>query len=208
MEKGKFIVFEGIDGAGKSTQVELLRKKLTQLGREVVLTAEPTSLESGKAIRRALSGEVKKTESEMAAMFVLDRIAHNNAEGGIKELCESGKDVISDRYYYSTLAYQGQSTDYGWVKAMNTRCPDIKRPDLCIYLDLLPEQSLARIQKRGEAVEIYENKEKLTSVRNAFLSVIDDLGADGERIAAVDASRTPEEISEEIFKAVKEILFD
>lgn len=208
MKKGKFIVFEGIDGAGKSTQVELLRKKLTELGREVALTAEPTSLESGKAIRRALSGEVRRSECEMAAMFVLDRIAHNNTEGGIRELCESGMDVISDRYYYSTLAYQGQTTDYSWVKAMNTRCPDIKRPDLCVYLDLLPEQSLARIQKRGEAVEIYENREKLTSVRNAFLSVIDDLSADGERITVVDASRTPEEISEEIFTAVKEIIFD
>ena len=208
MKKGKFIVFEGIDGAGKSTQVELLRRRLTQLGRDVELTAEPTALESGKAIRRALSGEVKRSECEMAAMFVLDRIAHNNAEGGIRELCERGMDVISDRYYYSTLAYQGQTTDYVWVKAMNTRCPDIKRPDLCIYLDLLPEQSLARIHKRGEAVEIYENKEKLTSVRNAFLSVIDDLRSDGERIIVVDASRSAEEISEEIFKEVKEILFD
>lgn len=207
MNKGKFIVFEGIDGAGKSTQVELLREKLAAMGRSISLTAEPTSLESGRAIRRALSGETKKTECEMAAMFVLDRIAHNNAEDGIKSATENGYDVISDRYYYSNLAYQGQTTDYEWVKSMNTRCPDIKRPDLCIYLDLLPEQSLARISKRGEAVEIYENLEKLTAVRSAFLSVIDDLRADGEKILIIDAYRTPEEISEEIFASVKEILF-
>ena len=207
MSRGKFIVFEGIDGSGKSTQVELLRENLAKMGRSVSLTAEPTALESGKAIRRALSGEVKKSECEMAAMFVLDRIAHNNAKDGIKATLDSGVDLISDRYYYSNLAYQGQSTDYGWVKDMNTSCPDITRPDLCVYLDLLPEQSLERIRRRGEALEIYENTEKLTAVRNAFLSVIDDLRQNGEQIVIIDAYRTPEKIAEDIFKAVKEILF-
>ena len=203
---GKFIVFEGIDGAGKSTQVALLKEKIEAMGRKVALTAEPTDLESGRALRAALSGKVKKTECEMATMFVLDRIAHNkNAEDGISALMDGDYDVISDRYYYSTLAYQGQTTDYSWVKAMNTQCPDIKRPDICIYLDLLPEQSLARISKRGEAVEIYENLERLTGVRNAFLSVIEDLRADGENIFAVNADRSPEEISEEIFNIVKNI---
>ena len=203
---GKFIVFEGIDGAGKSTQVALLRKRLEAMGRRVALTAEPTDLPCGKALREALSGRVAKTECEMAAMFVLDRIAHNtDGEKGIGALSDAGFDVISDRYYYSTLAYQGQTTDYKWVKAMNTLCPEIRRPDICIYLDLLPKQSLARISARGEATEIYENEERLTGVRNAFLSVIDDLRADGERIFVVNADRSPEEIADEIFGIVKSI---
>lgn len=209
MSNGKFIVFEGIDGSGKSTQVELLRKRLSALGRDVVLTAEPTGLDSGRAIRRVLAGDEKKSECELAAMFVLDRIAHNlHPENGIIALTESGKDVISDRYYYSTLAYQGQTTDYGWTKKMNVACPSIKRPDLCIYLDLLPEQSLARIRRRNEALEIYENLEKLSSVRNAFLSVIDDLRADGEKIFVINANRTVEEISDEIFDTVSKNLFE
>ena len=203
-QNGKFIVFEGIDGAGKTTQVELLAKNLRERGREVSLSAEPTTLESGKAIRRALSGAEKKTECQMAAMFVLDRIAHNiDAEIGIETLTEKGIDVISDRYYYSSLAYQGAATDYKWVKAMNVGSPEIRRPDLCIYLDLLPEQSLERISKGRERVEIYENLEKLTSVRNTFLAVIDDLRADGESIYVVDANRAPDEIAEEIFAIVK-----
>lgn len=207
MNKGKFIVFEGIDGAGKTTQVELLSKNLQALGRRVSLSAEPTSLESGKAIRRALSGAERKTECQMAAMFVLDRIAHNtDAEIGIEPLTEKGIDVISDRYYYSSLAYQGAATDYAWVKAMNVGSPEIRRPDLCIYLDLLPEQSLERISRGRESVEIYENIEKLTLTRNTFLSVIDDLRADGESIYIVDANRTPEEISVDIFNIVKKHL--
>ena len=202
--KGIFIVFEGIDGAGKTTQVELLAQNLASLGREVSLSAEPTTLPSGKAIRRALSGEEKKSECEMAAMFVLDRIAHNiNSETGIRALTERGIDVISDRYYYSSLAYQGSATDYEWVKSMNRNSPEIRRPDLCIYLDLLPEQSLERISRGRESVEIYENLETLTAVREKFLSVVEDLRRDGESIYVVNAARAAEDIAKEIFEIVK-----
>ena len=202
--KGIFIVFEGIDGAGKTTQVDLLAQNLASLGREVSLSAEPTTLATGKAIRRALSGEEKKSECEMAAMFVLDRIAHNiNSETGIRALTERGIDVISDRYYYSSLAYQGAATDYEWVKAMNINSPEIRRPDLCIYLDLLPEQSLERISRGRESLEIYENLEKLTAVRAKFLSVVEDLRRDGESIYVVNAARAAEDIAKEIFEIVK-----
>ena len=202
--KGIFIVFEGIDGAGKTTQVDLLAQNLASLGREVSLSAEPTTLATGKAIRRALSGEEKKSECEMAAMFVLDRIAHNiNSETGIRALTERGIDVISDRYYYSSLAYQGTATDYEWVKVMNINSPEIRRPDLCIYLDLLPEQSLERISRGRESLEIYENLEKLTAVRAKFLSVVEDLRRDGESIYVVNAARAAEDIAKEIFEIVK-----
>jgi dTMP kinase len=202
--KGIFIVFEGIDGAGKTTQVDLLAQNLASLGREVSLSAEPTTLDTGKAIRRALSGEEKKSECEMAAMFVLDRIAHNiNSEIGIRALTERGIDVISDRYYYSSLAYQGTATDYEWVKAMNINSPEIRRPDLCIYLDLLPEESLERISRGRESFEIYENLEKLTAVRAKFLSVVEDLRRDGESIYVVNAARAAEDIAKEIFEIVK-----
>ena len=202
--KGIFIVFEGIDGAGKTTQVDLLAQNLASLGREVSLSAEPTTLATGKAIRRALSGEEKKSECEMAAMFVLDRIAHNiNSETGIRALTERGIDVISDRYYYSSLAYQGTATDYEWVKTMNINSPEIRRPDLCIYLDLLPEESLERISRGRESFEIYENLEKLTAVRAKFLSVVEDLRRDGESIYVVNAARAAEDIAKEIFEIVK-----
>ena len=196
--KGRFIVLEGIDGAGKTTQAELLEKYLVASGRQVARTAEPTGYAGGVALRAALGGKVKKSECEMAAMFVLDRIEHNIHEGdGIEALLANGYDVICDRYYYSTLAYQGHSTSYEWVKAMNLLCPEIRKPDICIYLDLTPAQSLERISRGRDSVEIYENEETLSAVRKAFYRVFEDL-SDRDNIAVVDAYRSPEEIFEDI----------
>ena len=204
-KKGKFIVFEGIDGSGKTTQAKLLAQMLEKNGETVVLTAEPTSLSTGKLLRQALSGSIKKSECEMALMFVEDRIAHNKCpDTGIDALVEAGVTVICDRYYYSTLAYQGQSTDYGWVKSMNLLCPDIRKPDMCIYIDLLPSQSLERISKGRDSVEIYENLETLTRVREQFLSVIRDLEKD-DRIIVLDGYRAEKEIADDIAAAVKSI---
>ena len=206
--RGIFIVIEGIDGAGKTTQAELLREFLESRGRKVSRSAEPTTFPTGVALRAALGGKVKKTECEMAAMFVLDRIAHNMHESeGIEALIASGVDVICDRYYYSSLAYQGSATDYNWVKAMNTRCPEIRKPDICIYLDLTPEQSLDRIRRGREdsEIEIYENEAKLRAVRERFLFVLDDM-KDDENIAVINAYRPVEEISADICAAVGKLL--
>ena len=198
MKRGRFIVLEGIDEAGKTTQAAMLEQYLTGQGRRVVRTAEPTGLPSGVALRRALSGAEKKSECEMAALFVQDRIAHNvHPTEGIEAILATGADVLCDRYYYSTLAYQGQSTDYQWVKGMNLQCPEIRKPDLCIYLDLTPTQSLERIRAGRDALEIYENEETLSRVRDAFYRVFSDL-KQTDRIALVDAYRHVEEIAAEI----------
>ncbi len=205
MKKGRFIVFEGIDGSGKTTQAKRLAAALSAKGRDVVLTAEPTGFPTGKALREALSGKVEKSECQMAVMFTDDRIEHNiHPTEGIRALIESGTDVICDRYYYSTLAYQGSSTDYEWVKAMNLYCPEILHPDLCIYIDLLPEQSLERIRRGREQVEIYENLQTLTAVRDKFLSVIRDLG-ESDNICIVDGYRSEEQVSEDIVAIVSKL---
>ena len=206
MERGRFIVFEGIDGAGKTTQVGLLAERLRGMGKQVVITAEPTSLPSGKALREVLGGRVKKSDCEIAAMFTLDRIAHNvDAESGIEKLVSEGAYVICDRYYYSSLAYQGSLVDYGWVKALNTECPEIRHPDLCIVLDLTPTESMKRISAGRESTEIYENEETLTRVREAFMRVIDDMSA-VDNIVTVNAATDISSISEKIFEQVRKIL--
>ena len=201
-ERGRFIVFEGIDGAGKTTQINLLAKYLSEQGRAVYCTAEPTETVSGGLLRDALSGVSRRTVCEMAAMFVFDRINHNvNPVNGIQKMLADGFDVICDRYYYSSLAYQGSGTDPEWVSNMNLNCPEIMRPDVCIFLDLTPEQSMARINRGRATQEIYENEEKLTQVRNQFYRVFEQL-RDRDNIQIVDAYRSIEEIHQDIVALV------
>ena len=99
-QRGKFIVFEGIDGAGKTTQINRLAERLRAEGRRVLVTAEPTVSVTGGLLRDALGGISSRTAGEMAAMFVLDRIFHNvNPVNGIEKMLTDGIDVICDRYY-------------------------------------------------------------------------------------------------------------
>lgn len=200
-KRGRFIVFEGIDGAGKTTQIELLTGRLQKDGRRVYRTAEPTESVTGGLLRDALGGVSQRTACEMAALFVIDRIFHNvNPVNGIEKLLAEGVDVICDRYYYSSLAYQGSETDASWVRDMNLNCPEIRRPDACIFLDLTPEQSMERIGKGRVTLEIYENADRLARVRDQFFRVFDSLRDD--RICIVNAARSVEEIHEEIYRLV------
>lgn len=207
-KKGKFIVFEGIDGSGKTTQIGKLCEYLESIGRKAYVTSEPTISLTGGMLRDALSGVSKRTSCEMAAMFVLDRIFHNvNNKWGIEKMLGEGYDVLCDRYYYSSLAYQGSETDYEWVKRMNLDCPEIRTPDACIFLDLTPDESLERISKGRATTEIYETKEKLTSVRNKFLSVFDELkDREGEHIFIISAAGDVETVAKRISDAVDEII--
>ena len=197
-KKGRFIVIEGIDGAGKTTQIELLAERLRAEGRTVHVTAEPTSSVSGGLLRDALGGISNRTACEMAALFVLDRIFHNVNPNGINAMLEKGIDVICDRYYYSSLAYQGSQTDFEWVKNMNLGCPEIRIPDLCIFLDLAPEESLKRISKGRTTTELYEKLDTLESVRKRFFEVFELLeGRDNVKIIDTTGD-TIEEVAEKI----------
>ena len=199
---GIFIVFEGIDGAGKSTQIEKLRQKLVSEGRKVFITAEPTASVTGGILRDALSGNYKRSASELAAMFLSDRVFHNvNESVGINQALEKGFDVISDRYYYSSFAYQGLDSDIDWVIDMNLNCPDIRKPDLCIFLDLDAEKSKSRIDTNRATVEIFEKEEILNKIRGKFFDVFRRLP--DENIAVIDASGTVDEVAEKISAVVK-----
>ncbi len=199
-----FIVFEGIDGAGKTTQINLLAEKLRAAGLDPYITAEPTGMETGRAIRRVLSGAVPKTPTQVAAMFVQDRIDHNvDPEQGIEVLLAQGKAIICDRYYYSSLAYQGSLTDFDWVMACNCDCPEIRRPDLCIFLDLSPEESMKRITRDRTETEIYEKADTLTKVRARYMDVFEKLSTRGDQIEIIDASGTIEQTANAINQAVQ-----
>ncbi len=204
MEKGKFIVIEGLDGSGKTTQTNIITEKLKVKGINVINQAEPTPHEFGRMCREVLGGRKKVTKSQFALLFTADRIDHNlNPEDGINMHIGKGDTVISDRYYYSTLAYQGVDVGLDWLMGLNLGCEDIRKPDLCIFLDLLPEKSMERINanRSEDEIEIYENEEYLTSIRKRFYNVIDAL-KETENIVVINADGTVEEVAEQIEKAV------
>ncbi len=201
VKRGRFIVFEGIDGAGKTTQIERLAAHLRAKGRRVAVTAEPTASVSGGLLRDALAGIQKRTACEMAALFVLDRIFHNVNPGGIESMLNEGYDVICDRYYYSSMAYQGSQTDAAWVRDMNLKCPEIRRPDLCVFLDLSPEESLRRIARDRTSTEIYEKKEILEAVRERFFRVFEELE---DKVAIIDTTGCSiDEVAAKVVAAVE-----
>ena len=201
-KRGRFIVIEGIDGAGKTTQIDILADRLREEGRTVHVTAEPTASVSGGLLRDALGGISSRTTCEMAALFVLDRIFHNVNPNGINAMLEKGIDVICDRYYYSSLAYQGSQTDFDWVKDMNLNCPEIRIPDICVFLDLAPNESLKRISKGRTTTELYEKLDTLESVRKRFFDVF-ELLKERDNIKVIDTTGCSiEEVAERIYDAV------
>lgn len=207
MEKGLFIVFEGLDGSGKSTQIRLLAETLENRGRRVHRTTEPTGLPTGKLLREALGGSGDLAPAYLAGLFLADRVAHNtHPKEGIGAFLDRGEDVISDRYYYSSFAYQGMDTDLAWVMDMNLRSPAIHKPDLCIFLDVDQQTCKERIDGRQERLEIFEKDTgTLARIRDKFFEVFRLLEGK-ENIRVVDASRPPEEIAREILQIVDEII--
>lgn len=200
----RFIVFEGLDGTGKTTQIKLLGEYLRARGESVFLTAEPTAHESGKLLRRVLSGEVPSSPWATAALFLSDRINHSSdPDDGIKKHLDDGETVISDRYYFSTFAYQGCDTDVEWCMDMHYRCPEILHPDLVIFLTMSPEKCIERItaNRAENEIEIYENTEALTKISRRFTDIFEML-KDRENIHIVDASGSIGEVSAKINEIV------
>lgn len=203
---GKFIVIEGLDGSGKTTQLHMLADALRALGRSVDETAEPTASATGGLIRDALSGFTPRTGAEIAALFMADRVAHNvNPVNGIQKQLADGRDVLCDRYYYSSFAYQGTVTDPEWVYHINIDCPEIRKPDLCIFLDLSDEECLRRMEQGRSYREIYENENSLIAIRKRYYGIFEQLrGRDNIRI--IDAARAREKVAQDVLSAVKAVL--
>ena len=198
-----FIVFDGMDGTGKTTQMRLLAERLNDAGVPCVLTSEPSTSEDGKHLRRALAGKEPDGNSRLAALFLLDRIGHNEE---IAAWLSEGKTVISDRYYYASLAYQGGGDAFDWVADMNLNCPDIRRPDGCILLDMEPADSMARIRagRTADELEIYETVEKQEQVRARFARVTEYLTG-RDLILTVNAAGSIEEVAARIWQAYEQI---
>lgn len=194
-----FWVLEGLDGAGTTTQLKNLEAYMNGKGLPVFRTAEPTIYETGKFIRRVLSGEVKVPQSTVAYLFAADRDNHlNNPEYGVKAHLTKGETVISDRYFFSSFAYQSIGFDPDAVMMLNSRFP---YPELVLYVDTPVEDCISRIDSRGTDKEIYEKLDYQRLVHENYESFFSRL-PEGCRLIRVDGTLTREEIFEILIKEI------
>ena len=184
---GLFIVFEGIDGAGKSTVCRRAAEALSARGLRVVVTAEPTHEGIGAFIRSGGAGKVsQRTE---ALLFAADRNDHTER---ISREVADGAVVLCDRYFASTVAYQsakldGDATDRDWLISINSDF--IRRPDATFLLDIDPEEGMGRVGARGEEVSKFEDLAFLRQVRETYLDLAEAYGFE-----VVDASADPDAV--------------
>ena len=183
-----FIVFEGIDGSGKSSVIARLKDHLESEGRKVMVTAEPTDGPVGKfvSVTDDLSPEAE------ALLFTADRALHSEQ---VKRWMSEGYDVLCDRYFASTLAYQSAAgMDIGWLKSINSKA--IIEPDATILMDIDPEVSLKRVSQRGE-MSRFEKLDYLKKVRKAYLDIAREY-----RFDVINADRDRDTVAEEVISIV------
>lgn len=201
-----FIVFEGIDGSGKSTQADLLVYRLKKIGYKVHNTCEPTDGPVGKLIRSAFKGEISLNDKSIAGLFVADRLEHIlNAENGMLHHLGTGKIVICDRYYFSSYAYQASFTSFEWVIQANAISASLLKPDLTIYVDVSPTVSMERIKANRTVTELYETLENLEKVRTNYLKAF-ELLKDRENVFITDGNRPIEEVENNIWQKIEPLL--
>lgn len=206
MKKNFFIAFEGIDGSGKSTQAKLLANKLEEQGLKIYLTSEPTDSSIGRLIRDIFQHKQEADHRTIAALFAADRLDHLlNQTTGILKKMEEGYTVITDRYYFSSYAYHGTHMDMNWVIETNSLSAGLLRPDLNIYIDVSPEESMKRLNKGRTSKELYETIDNLKSVRDKYFEAFEIL-KNKEKILITNGDRSVGEISNDITREVLETM--
>ena len=196
-QRGCLIVVEGIDGTGKSTQAKRLAEWLGKQGREVVLSREPTDGPWGRKLRESAASGRLSPQDELQ-YFLSDRREH--VEGKILPALAAGKVVILDRYYFSTMAYQGaRGFDPAEIRRLNESFAPV--PDLLLILDLDVDRALTRIGHRGDTANEFEQRDALQRCRDIFLSLR------GEAFARViDCNGTLDEVTSRIEDSVATVL--
>ena len=198
VKRGRLLAFEGLDGCGKSTQVAALARALEQAGHELIATREPSDGPAGRRIRSmARSGQRVAPEEELR-WFVEDRRAH--VAEVIRPALASGRLVLTDRYYLSTVAYQGaRGLDAAMILADSEA--EFPLPDLAILLEIEPEVSLARVGDRGEPLDAaFEQREFLERVAANYRAL------DRPYLVRVDARGSEDAVHAAVVRCVREHL--
>lgn len=215
-----FVVIEGLDGAGTTTQTRRVCERLEELGQPCETTREPSDGPVGAMIRQMLRSRIvvpsRRAEGEHATvgretlglLFAADRLDH--LESTVDPALEAGRLVLSDRYYHSSFAYQADpvedqddpgAIDLRWIQTLNERA---RTPDLTIFLEAEPELCLERLGSRHRR-DTLERDEEIRRLAAAYETVIGRLEKAGERIVRLDASESREALTDDIVEAIAQL---
>ena len=198
-----FIAVEGIDGSGKSTTIKELSRYLLSKGKDVLLTAEPTDMSSGKIIREVLSrkdSDSPLTHEMLALMFAADRL--NHLKERIWPALKAKRTVITDRYFFSSVAYQSVNVSYEWVKGINRFAT---MPDVLVFIDVTIEKALERIAIFRKDKELYETREYLEQIKKNYELVINDF-SEHLKVVRLNGNLKMDEIYSDIEKKFEGVL--
>jgi dTMP kinase len=197
---GRFIVLEGLDGAGTTTQARLLGEALRRQGRRAHVTNEPSGGPVGALLRQVLQKRINGGAADgfdpdaLALLFAADRLDHLSAE--VLPRLAAGEDVVSDRYTLSSLAYQALTTgDARWVTTINGRA---RAPDLTIFLRVRAGLALGRRRGAGTTPELYEVDAFQRRVARSYERALASLQVDGQRIEVLDGEAPVEQVAEAV----------
>ena len=197
--RGKFIVLEGIDGSGTTTQLDRTVSYVRSLGRPAVATREPSIGPIGRLLREVLLGRLTMPDGTamdgrtMALLFAADRVDHLQRE--IEPELAAGTNVVSDRYLLSSLAYQAEEADRGWVAGL---ARGILHPDLTILLDLPVEAAAARRESAGRPVERYDADSFLAKVSANYR----ELARQDSSTVILDGAATKDDVTTALRRAI------
>ncbi len=193
-----FVVFEGLDGAGTTTQMQLLAEYCDKSDRPCRPTFEPTDKPIGRLVRSVLQKQLVTTPLALAMLYAADREDHlyNPVYGLVHDL-ENGKLVISDRYLYSSLAYQGVECEYDKIASIN----EFPAPEYVFFIDTPVDECLRRISGRGNETELFEKHEFLERVKENYERIFSSLPPE-VHLVRIDGLLGKEEIAEQIQTAL------
>ena len=196
-----FVVFEGGDGSGTSTQLQLLTEKTAFFP-----TFEPTDTPTGRLIKSALKKKIDLAPQTLCYLFAADRNEHLYGQGGIIEHTQKGIPVISDRYVVSSLVYQSIECGDYLPNMLNSSFP---APELTIFFDIKSEIALDRVKKRASSdsssLEIYEYPDFQQKVYSKYLSVLEKYEKEGARVLYIDASKTIQEVADHVWDIISKM---
>ena len=199
---GALIVIEGIDGAGTTTQTEMLAQWLQRVGIPSLATREPSDGPIGVVARQHLGRKVDLASPEAEALaFAADRMDHVASE--VAPALSKGITVVADRYYLSSLAYQALSCDLEWVREINRFA---LRPDLTVFLAVAVDVGRERFSGRAALERFEDDRDELVRVTERYEAAMTALRADGEAITIIDGARSPAEVHAEVVRLAAAIL--